>query len=835
MLGREEKVMTEQQIASPYAPAKNTGALSALAAAGKMMSRAKTAFVSIAPTNAEAQEELVWSQCHANCGGRCVFRWHTKDGKIQYLTTDDTGDVAFQARACLRGRAMRQWINDPDRLHYPMKRVGARGEGKFERISWEEAIQTIADKIRYTINTYGNDAIYLNYGTGVNAATGRSIKRLLNCVGGYLPRYGDYSTGMHQYVMPFMYGAGVSPYGGASASSIDQAQHADLVLMFGNSPAENRMGGTNIVWDYQAVREAGPEVIHIDYRLNETAAGHSFQWLPIRTGTDAALVAGIAHELIVNDWVDLDFLHEYCVGYDEETMPASAKGQNKSYRDYIMGLGYDLIEKTPEWAAEITLVPAEKIRALAAKIHEAKAVFVVQGWGLQRHSNGESATRAVCMLALLTGNLGKPGTNSGMREAEPSGSLVGSLPEFDKDPQGVPMNTVKAKISCYSWLKCIDEGKDFQRELDAEDEIALFTSEQDPAKAAAAAKIEAPKNGIKLLWNYAGNCISNQHGDINKVHEVLSDESKCEFIVGCDVFMTDSAKYCDILLPDAMRAEQLNMSTNGDAEYYEGVIVGGPAQEPPFECRPIYEVHAAIAEKLGVRDKFTAGKTQDEWIKELYEAGAAADPDLPSWEEIKEQGVYKRKLPTTIAFEEKVKDPIGHPWNTPSGKIEIYSECLDHIASQRHLEEGQVIAPIPLFDPGIDGYGAITEEYPLYLSGWHDKARVNSSFGSLKMLKERNRHRLWINPLDAAPRGINDGDMVRVKSPAGEVEIVAHVTNRIVPSVVAMPQGAWHDADMSSDKLDKGGCINTLTTYRPSPLAHGNGASNSVIAEVIRI
>lgn len=503
-----------------------------------------------------------------------------------------------------------------------------------------------------------------------------------------------------------------------------------------------------------------------------------------------------------------------------------------------MGLGYDKVEKTPEWAAEITLVPAEKIRELAAKIHDAKAVFVVQGWGLQRHSNGESATRAVCMLALLTGNLGKPGTNSGMREAEPPGAPVGSLPASDEDPNGAPMNMVNAKISCYSWLKCIDEGKDFQKELDATDEIALFMGAQNPEMAAAAAKIEKPKNGIKMLWNYAGNCISNQHGDINKVYEVLSDEGKCEFIVGCDTFMTDSAKYCDILLPDAMRAEQLNMSTNGYSEYYWGVTVGGPAQEPPFECRPIYDVHADIAEKLGVRDKFTLGKTQDEWIEELYKAGAAADPELPSWEGILEQGVYKRKLPTAIAFEENVKDPVGHPWNTPSGKIEIYSEALAKIAEDRELEgrltEGQVISPFPIFDPGVEGYGAVTDEYPLYMSGWHDKARTHSSFGSLEVLKDYNRHRLWINPLDADPRGIHDGDKVRVKSPAGEVEIEAHVTSRIVPSVVAMPQGFWHDADMKGNKLDKGGCINTLTTYVPSPLAHGNGPSNSIIAEVTK-
>ena len=281
--------------------------------------------------------------------------------------------------------------------------------------------------------------------------------------------YGDYSTGMHQYVMPFMYGVGVSPYENISASSVDQAQNADLVLMFGNSPADNRMGGANVVWDYNTVREAGPEIIHIDYRLNETAAGYPSEWLPIRTGTDAALVAGIAHELITNDWVDLDFLHKYCVGYDEETVSAGFCEGPEQVRS-----------TTTSWASVTTRskrplnglqqqsrsFPRRRFAKLAAKIHDAKAVFVVQGWGLQRHSNGESATRAVCMLALLTGNLGKPGTNSGMREAEPPGAPVGSLPASDEDPNGAPMNMVNAKISCYSWLKCIDEGKDFQKELD---------------------------------------------------------------------------------------------------------------------------------------------------------------------------------------------------------------------------------------------------------------------------------------------------------------------------------------------------------------------------------
>ncbi len=808
------------------------GALGALALAGAGASAFGPQVAHADPVSSQEPDRIVWSQCNVNCGGRCIFQWHVKDGKIAYMLTDDTGNDDFQARACLRGRTMRQWVNNPDRLQYPMKRTGARGSGQFERISWDEAVETIADKLKYTIDTYGNDSIYINYATGMYSATGRVTERLMNCLGGYLPMYGDYSTGMHQYVMPFMYGVGVSPYENISASSVDQAGKADLVLMFGNSPAETRMGGANVVWDYARAREEGPEFIHIDYRYNETISGHPQEWLPIRTGTDAALVAGIAHELITNDWVDLDFLHKYCQGYDEETMPESAKGQNKSYYAYIMGEGYDMVEKTPEWAQEICLVPADTIRTLAKKIHDAEKVFVVQGWGLQRHSNGESATRAVCMLALLTGNIGREGTNSGMREAEPPGAPVGSIPSSDKDPDGVPMNMVKAKISCYSWLKCIQEGSNFKKELNAADEIALFLGAQDPEAAEKAAQIEAPKNGIKFLWNYAGNCITNQHGDINAVYETLTDENKCEFIVCCDTFMTDSAKYADILLPDAMRAEQLNMSTNGYSEYYWGVTVGGPAQEPPFECRPIYDVYADIAEIFGVRDKFTGGKTQDEWVQSLYEAGAAKDPEMPSWDQILEQGVWKRELPTAIAFKENIEDLEGHPFKTPSGKIEIYSEVLQKLSETRELQEGQVIAPIPLFDPGTEGYGCVTDEFPLYLSGWHDKARTHSSFGALQVLKDYNRNYVWINPIDAKPRNIEEGDTVLVRSPAGEVKIQAHVTSKITPTCIAMPQGLWHEADMAGNKLDTGGCINTLTTYLPSPLAHGNGPCNSIIAEV---
>ena len=760
-------------------------------------------------------DQIAWSQCNVNCGGCCVFQWHSRDGKIVYMESDNTGDDTLQARACLRGRSMRRWLNHPDRLTKPMKRVGKRGEGKFEEISWDEAIDTIASELKRVIDTYGNEAIYKIYGSGMYSATGNPSSRLLNVLGGCLGGMYDYSTNMLSAALPFLYGEDCGPYDNVFASSMTEAElHSDLVVMFGNSPAETRMGGANIVWDFARVREAvkerGGRIVNIDYRLNESSSGHPDEWLPIRPGTDAALASAIAHEWVVNDQIDLEFLHTYCVGYDEETMPESAKGQNKSYRAYLMGEGYDMVEKTPEWAAPITQIPADTIRALANEIAAAEAPFIMQGWGPQRHTNGEDTSRAICMLPILIGKIGLPGTNTGQREAEPAVALVGGLPSLSDK------STVEAAIPVYQWLNAVDHGEEMT------------------ATNAGISGVDKLSCGIKFIWSYAGNCITNQHGDINKVHDILQDESKCEFILVWDTVMTDSAKYADILLPDAMRAEQLNMYTNGYTEYYAGVTVGGPAQEAPGECRPSYDVCADIADKFGKRDEFTEGKTQEEWIQELYEAGAAEDADLPSWDEIREQGVYKRELPPAIGLEAFRNDPEANPLKTPSGKIEIYSEQLADIAATWELEDDEVINPIPVFTPGFQGYGSVTDEYPLYCAGFHHKSRTHSSFGFIEELEQVARQQLWMNPLDAEPRGIADGDTVAVKSPAGEIRIEAKVTPRIVPGTIGIPQGAWHNADMDGDRVDTGACVNTLTTYKPTPLAKGNGPAHSIIAQVTK-
>lgn len=772
---------------------KTSGALGALAAAGGSVAAADSLFGSgVSEAVAEPEEKVTWGHCAINCPGRCALRIHTKDDEVTWVETDtsDDNDIEdMQVRACLRGRSYRRWINHPDRLNYPMKRVGRRGEGKFERISWEEAIDTIASKLKDTIDKYGNEAIYIHMGSGTSSTTARPYWRMFNAMGGSLQFYGNYSSHQLMYTSQYMYGA-------TAGSTWDAIKDATLYVAFGANPVETTQGGGCGHTDYVRNREqTKAKIIHIDPRLSDTVAGHCDEWLPINPGTDAALVASLAHELIKNDQVDFDFLHTYCVGFDEETMPEAYQGKNMSYHDYVMGLGYDKVEKTPEWAAKLTGIAPDKIRELAQEIGTAERLYVDQGYGSQRRSNGEWNAWSIMTLPCLVGQVGKPGTNSGYTHGSYSIGLS-SIPALD--------NPIKQQFPCFLYADAIDHGHTMT------------------AKNAGVQKGDAVTSDIKFMFYGAGNALTNQHSDINRTHEILADESKCEFIVCTNTVLCDSSKYADILLPDSFRFEQVSMIGTGGQTGY--MIAGQPCTSPKFERKNPYEIATLISRAMGTEDVFTEGKTQEDWIKELYEKDRAKDPTLPTYEEAMEMGVYKKKNPkgNTIAYADFIADPEGKPLKTPSGKIEIFSEKVEKFAEEWELGEDEKFHGLPIYIPEWYGVETTTEEHPLQLTGYHYKGRQHSSWGNIEILKEANPTEVWINPADAESRGIKHGDKVAVTNSYGETHLLAKVTHRIVPGTVAISQGSWHEADMYGDRVDKGGCINTLTTHRPSPLTKGN-------------
>ncbi len=466
----------------------------------------------------QPEDKVVWGACSVNCGSRCALRLHVKDNEVYWVETDNTGHDVYgdhQVRACLRGRSIRRRINHPDRLNYPMKRVGKRGEGKFERISWDEALDTIASNLKRVVKDYGNESVYINYSSGIvggnitrSSPSGSAVMRLMNCYGGSLNQYGTYSTAQIACAMPYTYGTN----DGNSTSDIENSK---LVVMFGNNPAETRMSGGGITYYLEQARErSNARMIVIDPRYTDTAAGREDEWIPIRPGTDAALVAGIAWVLIDENLVDQPFLDKYCVGYDEKTLPEGAPA-NGHYKAYILGQGDDGVAKTPQWASHITGIPADRIIKLAREIGSTKPAYICQGWGPQRQANGELSARAIAMLPILTGNVGINGGNSGARES----TYTITIERFP-----VLENPVKTAISCFTWTDAIDHGTE-------------MTATRDGVRGKD--KLDVP---IKFFWNYAGNTIINQHSDINKTHEILQDDSKCEMIVVIENFMTASAK-----------------------------------------------------------------------------------------------------------------------------------------------------------------------------------------------------------------------------------------------------------------------------------------------------
>lgn len=801
-LGTVESVETGRRDLLKFCAA--LGGVAALQTGGGLLREASAA---PATSAAMAAERIVTTSCNVNCGSRCVLHPHVVDGVITRIDTDSSGDDSYgqhQIRACLRGRSLRKRVYAPDRLKYPMIRTGKRGEGKFRRASWDEALDLVAARMKDIQARYGNEAFYLNYGTGaLGACVSKSwppadtpVARLMNCWGGYLNHYGTYSTAQIAFAMPFLYGTG------ANNVAADMA-NAKLVVSFGNNPAATRMSGGGIIYDLiHARKESDVKLIVIDPTFTDTAA-IADEWIPIRPGTDAALVAAMAWVMIAEGLLDQDFLDKYCIGFDAAHMPEGVPA-TACYKSYVLGEGPDGVAKTPAWAAAITGIPPETIIRLARQVAQAKPCYITQGWGPQRHFNGEDACRAIALLAILSGNVGIQGGSTGVRE----GSIY---PPFGKFP--TLTNPVKDSISVFMWTDAIFRGTE-------------MTATRDGVKGTD--RLKAP---IKFIWNYAGNALVNQHADINRTTEILADDTKCEMIVVIDNHMTSSAKFADVLLPGTTNLEENEFSTSDAISVMPYMVFGERAVAPLFECRDIYTICADIAQRLGIREKFTEGRTREEWLQWVLEQTRQKFPEAPATlADAFRQGVMKVHLAGKpfVALKDFREDPQAHPLATPSGKIEIFSKRLWDISHTWELLPGERIAALPEFVAEPEGYlGARRKQFPLQLVTFHYKQRTHSTYGNVPWLKEVAPQELWINPADAGARGIRAGDPVRVFNDRGASFIPAKVTPRVMPGVVLLPEGAWYEPDAQG--RDHAGCPNVLTSQRPSPLAKGDPMHTSLV------
>ncbi len=722
---------------------------------------------------------------------------HIEDGKIVRLDADDRKEDRADAPrlvACARGRAYLQRQYHPDRLLYPLKRVGKRGENRFKKISWEEALDLFAEKINNVKEQYGNDALFVPYGTGSYSQINGSwtARRVFNCAGGALGTTNSYSWGATNVATPMVYG---------TLQTGNQRQdwlNSKYILMWGWNPAEMR-DGTNSDYFIKLAREKGIRVVCIDPRMSLSAAALADEWVPVRPGTDAALMTAMAYVIVSENLHDEEFIRTHCMGFDNKTMPEEAKNA-ESYYDYLMGVR-DGIPKTPEWAESITSVPKDVIARIAREYATSKPAVLYQGYGMQRRAHGEQVVRAGCILAAITGNVGIPGGwASGLANQAGGGGLWNTFPTGD--------NPVKAAIPVFLWTEAVIRGK----ELTQKEGVT---------------GVEQLKQSVKLIWSVASNILVNQHANINRTIDILKDESLVEFIVVQDHFLTPSARFADLVLPASMHFE--TWGVNDGWKYSDELLLLPKLVDPPGECRSDYDIGLALAEKLGVTEAYSDGRNEKEWLEWLLDIYREKRfPDLPPLDEMLEKNLGVWVKPVTkpkVAFENFRKDPEKYPLPTDSGKVEFFS--LD-----MHKRGDEDLPAIPKYIQEWESpFGDEAAEYPLQAIGHHTYHRVHSTHDNNDWLEEAFPQRVFINPVDAGKRKIKDGDEVRVFNQRGATILPCRVTPRIIPGVIDIPQGAWWTPDKNG--VDRRGSINVLTSERWTPMSCAS-TQHSIMVEVER-
>jgi anaerobic dimethyl sulfoxide reductase subunit A len=512
-----------------------------------------------------------------DCGGRCPLKLHIKDNRIIRVEGDDLPDTDAQLRTCLRCRAYRAYVHHPERLMYPQKRVGEKGEGKFERISWDEALDILTGQLKRVKDTYGNEGIFLATGGGYLASLhngGVAASRLLAQFGGYVTHYGNISSEGAVW-------ASLTQYGSVMVgNSRDDLLNSKLIILWGWDPAR-MISGTNTMYHLIKAKENGARIIAVDPRYHDTAATLADEWIPIRPSTDTAVMVAMANVMIKENLHDQAFLDKYTIGFDK-------------FKDYVMGRE-DGVEKTPTWAAEISDVNAATIERLAREYATTVPAALMDCQGPARSAMGEQYNRAAMTLCAMTANVGRPG-----------GSACGGL-------MGIPVGHMfKMSVIPPGKNPFESTGPKIKGTLDIRDRVIMRVHINKIFDAILEGKKGGYPSDIRMMWSMCNNYM-NQTGNSNKAHRALQ---KLEFLCVNELFMTAQARYADLLLPVTSAAERTDLTRPWPSGPY--FTFTNRALEPLGECKSDLIIAAELAERLDIKD-FNP-HSEDEWLKMLTES-----------------------------------------------------------------------------------------------------------------------------------------------------------------------------------------------------------------------
>ncbi len=831
--------------------------------------------------------EQVFTNC-TNCGPVSVYVRDGKVVRIRPLIADEKDYKPWVIEADGRQysppkkvalapfvHAERRRLYSEERIKYPMKRVdfdpqGARnpqnrGKSGYVRISWDEALDIVSGEMKRVKDTYGGSAISgmtsSHHNWGIVGYKMGPFARFMNMFD-FTPIFDnpDSWEGWHwgaTHTYGFFWRLGMPEQYDLLEDSL---KHAEMIILWSNDPDTTRgtySGQDSALWR-QWLREKGVKTIFIDPFHNYTAARMGGKWIAPRIGTDAAMALAVAYTWIVEDTYDKEYVQSRTIGFDE-------------FKKYVLGHS-DGVPKTPEWAAAESGVEARVIRTLAHEWASHRTVLSCGARGGEggacRQAYGTEWARLMVLLQAMQG-LGKPGRSIwGTTMGAPSDTDVW-FPAY-ADLKGriatstianyLPMNSTKQRL----WRLTLPDAV-LNPPVSWYGEGFCGQSLEQQFK-----HFKYPMPGcseIKLFYRYGGSFMGTMC-DTNKWVRMYQSP-KLEFVVNQDIWYNSETRMADVILPACSNFERDDVGEWAAAGGYTVHASNGcnfrvivrqqKCIDPLWESKSDYEIFSLIADRLGLKEQFTDGKTEIEWVKAFFDSS-----DLPqriSWEEFDTKGYYivntkdgYKSTPSLRWFAEgRACDTpdLNNPKRTTakagelgtySGKIEFVSESL-----KAHFPDDQERPVMPQYIPSWEGHRSdLYQKYSLQLLSPHPRFTFHVHYDKhTDWLDDIPGHRIkqdgyawWparINPVDAQARGIRNHDIVRLYNDRGSVLCIAVVTERIRPGIIhSYASSAKYDplTPGQAGATDKGGCVNLLTSPRMVSQNAPGMAINSCLIEI---
>ncbi|EJG1561130.1 trimethylamine-N-oxide reductase TorA [Vibrio parahaemolyticus] len=773
----------------------------------------------LASASANAAESTgTWKVTGSHWG---AFRAHIYAGKVQEIKPLELDKNPTEMLNGIKGI-----IYSPSRVRYPMVRLDwlkkhkysadTRGNNRFIRVTWDEALDLFYRELERVQKEYGPWALHAgqtgwNQTGSFNNCTAH-MQRAVGMHGNFITKVGDYSTGAGQTIMPYVLGSTEVYAQGTSWSEI--LENSDNIILWANDPVKNLQVGWNCEthesFKYLAelkekVAKGEINVLSVDPVKNKTQRYLENDHLYINPMTDVAFMLAVAHVLYNETLYDKKFIDTYCLGFEE-------------FIQYVQGKTKDKVEKTPEWAAAICGVKADKIREFARMLVSGRTQ-ILMGWCIQRQEHGEQPYWAAAVVAAMVGQIGLPGggisyghhySSIGVPStgfAGPGGFPrnldQGMKPKWDNND----FNGYSRTIPVARWIDCLLEpGKEINYN---------------------GGKVKLPDFKMMVI---SGCNPWHHHQDRNRMKKAFR---KLQTVVTIEFAWTATCRFSDIVLPACTQWERNDIDVYGSYSN-KGLIAMHRLVDPLFQSKPDFQIMSELTQRFGRREEYTRGMSEMEWIESLYNDCKKANEgkfEMPEFNEFWEKSVldFGEGKPW-VRHADFRKDPELNPLGTPSGFIEITSRKIGRYGYE-HCQEHPM-----WFEKSERSHGGPgSDKYPFWLQSCHPDKRLHSQMCESEEFRAtyavQGREPVYINPIDAKAKGIKDGDLVRVFNGRGQLLAGAVLTDSYPRGVIRIEEGAWYGPlNEKEGAICTYGDPNTLTQdIGSSELAQATSANTCIV------